>query len=335
MLYVGVDIHWRMSSVCILDSAGRLVKEQQIDGDWEDLVAFLGTLPKPWKVCFEASCGYGHVYDRLKDMAQEIVVGHPGGMRLIYRTKRKNDRIDAAKLARLLLLDAVPRVHVPAAEMRAWRSLIEFRRGLVDKRVRCKNGIRAMLRGQGIRMGRGLWTKKGLADLRTLPLSGLTAVQRTMLLRELAELNGEIHVVTKELDKQARRHPGVAVLRTIPGIGARTAEAVVAYIDQPKRFARNRQIGAYFGLVPCQDASAGVERLGHITRQGPATVRKYITEAAWQVVRRSPSMKARFAKWQNGRPERKKIAVVAVAHHLLRCMLAMLNTGEAWREAAA
>jgi transposase len=318
-----------------LDEAGKKVKEQTLPVDWDRLLSFLATLPRPWKICYEASCGYGHLYDRLAPMAQEVVVGHPGALRLIFRAKRKNDRVDAGKLAMLLFMGQVPRVHVPAAEIRSWRSFIEFRRSLIEKRVRCKNAIRALLRGHNVRMGRKLWTKKGLEDLKALVFAvNLANVQRDMLLRELRELNGEIHDVTKELDRLGRSRAGIALLRTIPGIGPRTAEAVVASIDQPRRFRRNRQIGTYFGMVPCQDSSAGKERLGHITRQGPATVRKYITEASWQVIRHSPSMRQRFEQWQHGRTDRKKIALVAVGHHLLRCMLAMLQSGEVWREAA-
>ncbi len=92
----------------------------------------------------------------------------------------------------------------------------------------------------------------------------------------------------KDLDARARTHPGVHLLRTIPGVGPRTAEAVMAYIDDPDRFARSKQVGAYFGLVPSQDRSANVSRLGHITREGPSTVRKLLTEAAWQGIRRCP-----------------------------------------------
>jgi transposase len=320
--------------VCILDGNGKKVKEQTLVGDWQKLLGFLATLPKPWSICFEASCGYGHLYDRLLPMAQKVVVAHPGALRLIFRSKRKNDRVDAAKLAKLLYLDTVPQVHVPAAEIRSWRELIEFRRGLIDKRVRCKNGIRSLLRSHDIRMGRGLWTKKGLLALGQVSLPGVAVVQRDLLLEELSILQKQIVRVTKELDQMGRRHPGTGLLQTIPGIGPRTAEAVLAYIDRPERFARNRQIGSYFGVVPCQDSSAGKERLGHITRQGPATVRKFITEAAWQVIRLSPSVRKRFEQWQHGRPDRKKIALVAVGHHLLRSMLAMLRTGEVWREAA-
>ena len=127
----------------------------------------------------------------------------------------------------------------------------------------------------------------------------------------------------------------MTVLRTIPGVGVRTGEAVVAWLDDVARFARNRQVGAYFGLVPCQDASAGADRLGHITRDGPPAVRKLLCEAAWQGVRRSPALRAWFERVTRGDPDRRKVALVATAHRLARAMAAMLRTGEAWREPAA
>jgi transposase len=99
-----------------------------------------------------------------------------------------------------------------------------------------------------------------------------------------------------------------------------------------RRFARVKQVGCYFGLVPCQDASAGRERLGHITGDGPPTVRKLLCESAWQCVRRSPAMKAYFEQVTRGDAGRRKIALVATAHKLARVMAAMLRGGEAWRE---
>ena len=137
--------------------------------------------------------------------------------------------------------------------------------------------------------------------------------------------------VEKELNLIAQAHPGVTLLRTIPGVGPRTAEAVAAYIDDAKRFGRSKQIGSYFGLVPCRDQSAGHNRLGHITRQGPATVRKFLTEVAWQGIRRCDHIRACFERVQRGDPQRKKIALVATAHYLARVMLSMLQTGETWR----
>jgi transposase len=335
MQFVGLDIHWKTTTICILDENGHQVKRRTICSGWRAVLGYCRQIKKPFAVCFEASCGYGYLYDELSEMASRVVVAHPGQLRLIFRCKRKNDRVDAEKLAKLLYLDEVPPVYVPSVDLRHWRGLIEYRQTMVAKRVRCKNGLRALLRSQGIVAPKGLWSRRGIRWLESSALDGeLLRIQRDTLLAELALFDMQIDRVTAVLDRLGALYPGVALLRTIPGVGPRTAEAVVAYVGDPSRFGRTRQAGAYFGLVPCQDASAGSNRLGHITKEGPATVRKLVVEATWQVVRRCPRTKQRFERLTQGKKERRKIALVAVAHHLIRCMTSMLRTGELWRVAA-
>ena len=286
-------------------------------------------------MCFEASCGYGYLHDRLSKLAGRVVMAHPGKLRLIFRAARKNDRIDAEKLAKLLYLDEVPAAHAPSNDVRQWRELIEFRRRLVDRQTACKNQLRCLIRSHAWQAPRGLWTRRGIAWLtsRTWPTLS-SQVRCELMLDDHAAHATKVRTLTRMLDQMAARHPGVTLLRTIPGVGARTAETVMAYIDDPHRFARSNQASCYFGLVPRQDASGGVNRLGHITKQGPPTARKYLVEAAWQAVRRSPTVRARYERVLKGQPRRRKIALVAVAQWLVRCMQSMLTTGEVWREAA-
>ncbi len=333
MWYVGVDVHLKSSSVCVLDEHGRRIDQKKIRGPWPMLVAWLKDLAEPISVCYEASCGYGPLYEAMSQFAVRVEVAHPGHLRLIFRSKRKNDRVDAEKLAKLLYLGEVPTVHVPSPEVRAWRGTAEHRARLVRGRTRIKNRVRALLRACGIVAPRGLWTAEGrrwLADVE-LPCA-LDTMRRDMLLDELETADKQVRHVQRYLDRVADGHPGVQLLKTIPGVGTRTAEAVLAYIDDPRRFRRSKSVGSYFGLVPTQDASGSVNRLGHITRNGPGTVRGLLTEAAWHGIRRSPRIRSYFDRIQRDDPDRKKIALVATAHYLVRVMHAMLRTGEVWRE---
>lgn len=336
MYYVGLDVHRNHSCLHILDEKGQKINRATVRGGWDRLIERLRETEGPLSICYEASLGCGALYDRLSALphVRRVAVAHPGNLRVIFGSKRKNDRVDAAKLALLLLVDQVPEAWVPGLEVREWRRLIERRRTLVEKRTRCKNALRSLLNKRGIRAPRGLWTKKGRAWLRDLELRELAALERDELLEEIELLEGHIDRATRRLDAIGRDHPGVMLLRSIPGVGPRTAEAVVAYIDKPSRFGSARQVGAYFGLVPKQEQSGNVNRLGHITKEGPATARKLLIEAAWQAIRRSECCRAYYERVRRGRDERKKIALVATAHHLLRCMQGMLRSGEAWREAA-
>jgi transposase len=342
MRYVGLDVHQNRSSLCILDSNGKRVKEFEVRGGWDKLLEAIKEIAKdgPFAICYEASCGYGVLYERLSKLAAVVKVAHPGRLRLIFKSKRKNDRVDARKLATLLFLDQVPAVHVPSVDVRSWRAMIEHRHKIMQKRVATKNQIKGLLRGQGLRPpaelklkgAKGLWTKKGLAWVATVEFpTSFDGVRRDMLLEELAEDQRRLARVEEELEKVADANPAVTLLRTIPGVGIRTAEAVAAYVDDPTRFGKLKTVGAYFGLVPCQDASADKNRLGHITREGPATVRKLVTEAAWQAVRRCDEARAFFERVMDGDAGRRKIALVATAHWLLRVMLSMLKSGEVCR----
>jgi transposase len=334
MLYVGVDVHWKKSSVCILNDQGRQIKAQQIHGGWNSMLEALTQIQEPFSLCFEASCGYGHLYEQITrhPKAQRVLVGHPGQMRLIYKTKKKSDRIDAAKIAKLLYLNAVPEVHVPSQDMRSWRGMIEWRIKLLHKRVATKNQLRALFKNAGLQTPQALWTKKGVTwmQAQTFP-TPFEMVRRDMLLEELTEHTRRITQVQNALNQEARKHPGVALLRTIPGVGPRTAEAVIAYIDNPQRFSTIRSIGSYLGLIPCQDASADKNRLGHITKEGPASVRKLLVEAAWQGIHRSSAIRAHYEHLFKDDPKQRKIALVATARWLAVIMLSMLKSGEACR----
>ena len=334
MYTIGLDVHQRVSVLCILDTAGKLVKQERLRGGVDVLLAALRKLARPWQICYEASCGYGYLYDRLSGLARRVVVAHPGGVRLIFRAKRKHDRIDARKLATLLFLDQVPTVHVPPLDVRSWRRLIQFRRRLVAQRTAVKNRLRALLRSHGMTAPRrpGLWTVAGRAWLAQVQWPTCEAtLERDLGLDELEQLHARVRTVERHLNALGRRHPGVRLLRTIPGVGPRTAEALVAWIDDVRRFRHNRQVGCYFGLVPSQDQSGGTNRLGHITREGPSVVRQLLCEAAWQAKARSPFLRAHYERLQRGDRGRNKIALVALARYLACVAAAMLRTAEAWR----
>ena len=337
MLYVGLDIHSKHVAISVLYENSKLLHRAQVRTIHENL-EFLKRLPARFEVCYEASCGYGFYHDVLRPLAARVVVAHPGQLRLIFRSKHKNDRHDAEKLAKLLFLGEVPAVHVPSVAVRSWRELITCRRHLIETRTMAKNGLRALLRSVGRSAQRrpGLWTKAGVVWLRQFAWpTAIQALRRDLLLEEIDGLNRQIVRVETELGRLSGAHPAVFQLMSIPGVGVRTAEAVVSFLDDPQRFPNSKAVGRYFGLVPSQDQSGGTNRLGHITRAGSATVRCLLTEAAWQAVGRSPTVRAYFERIRRDDPQRKKIAVVATAHYLARVMYALLRRGELWQEKVA
>jgi transposase len=304
----------------------------------DQMIRILEGLADRFEVCYEASCGYGHYHDLLRPLASRVLVAHPGQLRLIFRSKNKTDRKDAERLAKLLYLGEVPTVHVPSLDVRTWRELINCRSQVIAKRTRAKNTVRALLRGAGQLPPKnpGLWTKAGFAWLRQLALpTPSQQLRRDLLVEEIETLTRQLRRIEHELNHRAQQVPAVLQLRSIPGVGIRTAEAVAAFLDDPHRFRNAKAVGQYFGLVPRQDQSGDKNQLGHITREGAPVVRRMLAEAAWQARRRSPTVRAYFDRAKRDDPQRKKIALVATAHYLVRVMYALLKHGTLWKEKIA
>ncbi|WP_146662962.1 IS110 family transposase [Anaerohalosphaera lusitana] len=289
---------------------------------------------------FEISGQAGYLHDQLRGHVEDVTVSNPTRMTWIYRTSKKNDRIDARKQAVLLSIDEVPKVHMPRLEVRQWRVTIQHRRKMVSRVCQVKNRIRAIIKANGFSrpVESGSWWKsanrlwmRGLACFEA-DAEQLWRMSLADMLEELNMLESQLKRVTNYLDRYLAGQSGGKLLMSVPGVGPRTAEAILAYTDDIRRFRRTKQYCAYFGLTPKLDESGSTRRLGHISKQGPSVVRWLLVESAWQAIRKSPALKAFYEKVMNGQKGRGKIAAVAVARKLLSIMRAMLVNGELFNE---
>ena len=173
--------------------------------------------------------------------------------------KRKTDRDDAKRLAEVYVLGKFPPVVVPIKEVREKRGLIETRQKLVGRRVALQNRIRSILVGQGLPApcGAKAWTQIGLAGIaaHAQPIADCSPLELWrgrlhLALAELKHVQQLLDQAEKKLDGLAKDNEGMQLLDTIPGVGPRTAEAVVAFLPAPKRFRTAKQVSAYGGLVP-------------------------------------------------------------------------------------
>jgi len=254
--------------------------------------------------------------------------------------KRKTDKDDALRLAEVYRLGKFPAVALPEKEVREKRGLIETRQKLVGRRVALQNRVRAILVSQGLPAPRGVraWSALGLegiaAHARPIAECGPLELWRGRLhlaLTELGYVKGLLDQAEKKLDELARSDEGMKLLDTIPGVGPRTAEAVVAFLPNPGQCRTGKQVSAYGGLVPRQYQSADTDHRGRITKRGPRTLRQLLVECAWVMLRYNRWARAVYERLTHGGKSRKKQAIVAVARKLLVRCWAMLRDGTAWR----
>ena len=154
-------------------------------------------------------------------------------------------------------------------------------------------------------------------------------------LRALVHVNKLMGDIEQGLDRLVAGDERVRRLKTIPGVGNRLSELVVATLDCPERFRSCREVGAYVGLVPRQFESGTMSRAGRITKQGPGLLRRLLVQIAWGMERRSPRVKALFERISGGQKSGRKKAAVAIARKILIWCWAMLRDGTTWREVEA
>jgi transposase len=298
----------------------------------------------PDRLVIEAAPAAGWVCDLAQTLGIAVQVANGNDERWHWKkVKHKSDRNDALKLAQMSAMDCLPTVHVPAARVRQWRSLIEYRHGLVDRRTAIKNSIRSLFDRQGLKLPSAdkAWTAAGLKQIRleAREASEVTPEQlwrfavhaELQLLEALAQ---QVQHVEAKLEELADADDRVKRIQTSPYVGPRLSEAVVAILDDPRRFANARQVGSYAGLAPKRWQSGQMDRSGHISHAGNRLLRELLVEIAWLGVRGGTWMKQVYENVRRGSEQRKKIAIVAVARRLLVKLWAMLRDGVAWKESA-
>lgn len=297
----------------------------------------------PERLALEVGSSAGWIYDLAKVMQVPAQVANPNHEGWRWRNvKKKTDRVDARKLAQLSAVGQLPLVHMPAAKVRQWRSLIAYRQALVDRCTSVKNHIRAIYERQGLRLpsGRKAWSEAAIAqwskDAR--PLSEVNAEELWrgelhMEWQNLRQAQQAVEEVEKKLSELAHADQRCRRLRTAPSVGPRLSEMVVALLDDPRRFKSGKEVGAYAGLTPRQWQSGQSDRQGHISRAGNGTLRRLLVQVAWIGVRNKTWMLEVYERVKRGSDKRKKIAITAVARRLLIRLWAMLRDQVDWREA--
>ena len=245
----------------------------------------------------------------------------------------KSDELDAEGLAQLARTGWYAEVRVKSFDSHRIRSVLVARAKLVGMKRTLSNTIRSLLKtfGQFTQRARGQGFAERVRELMAdEPLLG-KGVEG--LLASWEAVSRQVRDLDRLLSGLARRDPICrSVLMTAPGVGAITALAFKSVIDDPTRFTRGEEIGAYLGLAPRRHQSGDTDRMGCISRCGDAMLRGYLFEAAtvaltrvtrenapaiWakNLAKRSGSGKARvalarklavilFAMWRNNQPFR-------------------------------
>lgn len=333
-LTIGLDLGDRISRTCEVDASGTVVKRAGVATSRDGIGSYFEGLP-PCRVVLEAGTHSPWVSQQLAEMGHEVIVSNSGEVYGKRRRRKRNDEMDAEFLARQGRVDValLHPIRHRGPEAQADLALIRARDQLVGARTKLINHVRGSVKSMGFRL-KGSSSDSFARQVRP-QIPAVLAETLEPLLEAIEELTAKIRRCDRQVERVVKeRSPEAAHLQQIPGVGPLTALAFVLLVDDPRRFERSRDVGAYFGLVPRLDESSDSTPQLRITKAGDELGRRLLVSAAHYILGPfGPDCDLRFhgeRLAERGGKNAKKRAAVAVARKLAVVMHRLWITGAAY-----
>jgi len=327
---IGIDIGDKRSRYCILDKEGKILRESSV-----------ATLPAGLKTVFSKLAGCRMAMEvgthspwmsrLLTALGHEVIVANAREVPLIYKSRRKNDKLDAEKLARLARMDPklLKGIRHRGAEGQGDLLLIRSRAQLVETRTGLMNMVRGLVKSRGERLP-GCTSEGFVVELlEGVDEAAVRALKPVMVLIE--QMTEAIKGYDQQVEEMGKKHAEIARLAQVKGVGPLIAATYVLTIEDPERFGRSRDVGGYLGLVPGQSDSGESQPQKRITKAGDGYLRYLLVQGAHYILGpNGPDTDLR--RWgqklgSSGGDRGKKRAVVAVARKLAILLLVLWKTG--------
>lgn len=318
---VGIDLGDQFSHLHSLAAAsGEDLEQSRIRTTKEGFTARFGGVPRA-RIALETGTHSGWVARLLAELGHEVLVANARKVRLICDNDRKNDKLDAQRLA--LLARAEPRLLHPiqprGEAAQTGLVMLKARDTTVRARTVMINTVRGIVKSSGARIPKCSTDTFHKRVDEFLPKHLAAALQP--LVAQIGALTATIRHYDDQVDQMAKEQfPESELLSQVEGVGALTALAFLLTVEDPRRFANGGKVAAYLGLVPRQDASCTIDKQLRITKSGNPFVRRLMVTSAHYIL--GPFAKdSDLRRWglklcERGGKNGKKRAVVAVARKL-------------------
>lgn len=317
---IGIDLGDRKHIAAILDAKGDELAIRKVVNTRSAIIQFI----KPYKgatVAIEAGTHSPWISHLLVELGCTVYVGNPRKLRLIWDSHDKSDQRDARMLARVCRLDPKLLWPVRHRDQKAHADLvvIKSREALVKSRTQLINHARGVVKTNGERLPKCSavsFAKRCVAHVPDALWPGLESIFKV-----LAQLNEQIRELDHKINQLSRQqYPETERLQQVPGVGPVTALAFVLSLEDPARFSKSRQVGAFLGLTPRRDQSGKSDKQLRISKAGNKYLRQLLVSCSHYITGPfGPDSDLRrhgLAIAARGGKNAKKRAVVAVARKL-------------------
>jgi transposase len=280
--FAGIDVSLELSSICVMDATGRILREAKVASDPKSLVDWVqGSGLELARIGLEAGPLSQWLYAAMWAAGLAVELLETRHVRDAFKAMPvKTDRNDARGIAHLMRLGWFRPVHCKSMAAQETRALLTARKLLQTKCLDVEASLRGLLRGFGLKVGPA--TPSRFAGRVCELVEGhptLCEIAQAVLCAR-ATLREQLGALEKRLRAQASRDLRARLLMTTPGIGVIVALTYVSAVDDPMRFRSSKAVGAHFGLTPRKYQSGETDVTGRISKIGDAGMRAALYEAA-------------------------------------------------------
>jgi transposase len=285
-MIIGLDVGDKYTHVCVLEPlSGEVVEETRISTSPERVKSYFEQRQAA-RVALETGPHSPWLSRTIAAAGHEVVVANAREVRLIHGSKRKNDRLDAQKLARLARYDQrlLAPVRHRGEQAQADLARVRSREALVNSRTALVNHVRGVTKAFGSKIPKcatEVFHERAAAVLPEALKPALTPV-----LAVIEQLNQQISEIEAALDRLAKEHyPEVELLQQVYGVGLLTSLAFILILEDHTVFKKSREVGSYLGLTPGERQSGESNPKRRITKEGDELLRRLLTQCAHQVLK--------------------------------------------------
>jgi transposase len=301
----------------------------------EGYAYFANRVPKHARVAFESTIMAYPIMRALKTHGyRDVTVAHPKTLAWIVKSKKKNDRVDSLKIAKLHMAGMLPESHLLDREKQIVRDLLVQRVKLGVEIGRLKNSIIGYLKREGVYdslpKSRDTFSLKRRQAIHSLRFNDNRDLILNTMLDRLEFLEKQCVPLEDNVRENARVNDDAKLLMSIPGVDCYLASLISSFIGDVNRFPSDDHLASFFGIVPTSRDSADVKRRGKMTKDGSSIARWTLSVIVDTVTQHNEPIKDYYRSVKK-RTGSGKLAHVSTMRKLTRMLYHMLKTREHWK----
>jgi len=334
-IVAGIDLVDRESLATVLSPIGDVADRFSFPMNEEGYTYFASRVPKDARIAFESTIMAYPISRALKMRGyNDVTVAHPKTLAWIVRSKKKNDKADSLKIARLHMAGMLPESHLLDRDQQIARDLLVQRVKLGVEIGRLKNSLIGYLKREGVydslpKTGDNFSVKRRHAILSLRFDDKRDLILGTMMDR-LEFLEGQCIPLEDSVRENARVSDDVKLLMSITGVDYYLASLLSSFIGDVERFPSDDHLASFFGIIPTSRDSADVKRRGRMTKDGSSIVRWALSIMVDTVMLHNDPIREYYTGVKK-RTGSGKLAHVATMRKLTRMLYHMLKTKQHWK----